>query len=122
MSLDVLKKKIKEKDTCGLIYLYGAEEYLKSHYYEQLRNKTVSGMEEFNVIELSGDALDLNTLENLVNSFPMMSDKKFIGVIDFGQFFKSLIGNAYHTHVWFYGAKRVVCRLRARVGYCVKKG
>lgn len=82
MSLDILKEKIKNKDISGLFYLCGDEEYLKDHYYQTLRKKAVTDMSEFNVIQLKGESLSLNTLENLINSFPMMSDRKFIGVID----------------------------------------
>lgn len=82
MSLDILKEKLKKQETVGLFYLCGNEEYLKDYYYHALLKKTVTDMPEFNVSELSGEALSLNTLENLINSFPMMSDKKFIGIVD----------------------------------------
>ena len=84
MSLDILKEKLKNKETSGLFYLCGDEEYMKDHYYHTLRKKAVLDMPEFNVSQLKGEALSLNTLENLINSFPMMSDRKFIGVVDLG--------------------------------------
>ena len=82
MSLDILKKKLKEKDTAGLYYLCGAEEYLKSYYYEEMKKKTVTEMREFNITEPDGKDLSLNTLENAVNSFPMFSERKFVGIVD----------------------------------------
>ena len=82
MSLEILKEKIKKHETTGLFYLCGDEEYLKDYYYQTLRKKTVTDMPEFNVSQLNGETLSLNTLENLIDSFPMMSDKKFIGIID----------------------------------------
>ena len=82
MSIDILKEKLKNRDTAGLYYFYGEEEYLKRYYYEQLRKKTADGFSEFNITEPSGEQLDLNAFENIVNSFPMMSDKKFVGISD----------------------------------------
>lgn len=82
MSLDILKERIKNKQFNGLFYICGGEEYLKDYYYQILRKKSVTEMEEFNVTELPGDGLSLNSLENLINSFPMMSENKFISVID----------------------------------------
>lgn len=82
MSIDVLKTKIKEKDFSGLFYLYGEEEYLKDYYYDAIKKKSVSELREFNVYEFSGEDLSLNSFENMINSFPMMSERKFIGVID----------------------------------------
>ncbi len=82
MSLDILKEKIKEKELAGLFYLCGDEEYLKDYYYRSIRKKSVSELPEFNISELPGENLSLNTLDNLINSFPMMSDYKFIGITD----------------------------------------
>ncbi len=82
MSLEILKEKIKKHETTGLFYLCGDEEYLKDYYFHTLRKKTVTDMPEFNVSQLSGETLSLNTLENLIDSFPMMSDRKFIGIVD----------------------------------------
>ncbi len=81
MSFEILKKKLKEKDTAGLYYLCGEEEYLKSYYYEEIKKKTVSEMREFNITE-GGKEISLNTLENTIDSFPMYSDMKFIGIVD----------------------------------------
>lgn len=82
MSLDTLKQKIKNKDWSGLVYLYGEEEYLKNFYYEQLKKKSVSVMPEFNVSEPEADKLALDTLENTINSFPMIGETRFIGIVD----------------------------------------
>lgn len=82
MSLELLKEKIKNKDFSMVFYLYGEEEYLKDHYYQTIRKKSVSEMREFNVHELDGENLTLNSLENIMNSFPMMSERKFIGIVD----------------------------------------
>ena len=41
-------------------------------------------MPEFNIAEPKGETLSLNTLENHINSFPMMSERKFIGIVDLG--------------------------------------
>lgn len=84
MSLEILKTKIKEKNVSGLYYLCGDEEYLKDYYYRTLRKKAVSQMPEFNITEPKGDNLSLNSFENHVNSFPMMSERKFIGIVDLG--------------------------------------
>ncbi len=82
LSLEKLKQKIKSKDFAGLFYLYGEEEHLKEHYYLNLKKKSVSQMREFNVQEFVGENLSLNALENAINSFPMMSEMKFVGIVD----------------------------------------
>ena len=82
MSFEILKDKIKNKEFDGLFYIYGDEEYLKDYYYRTLKKKSVSDMREFNVHELSGVGLSVNTLENIMNSFPLMGDTKFVGIVD----------------------------------------
>ncbi len=82
MSLEILKTKIKNKDFAGVFYLYGDEEFLKDNYYQSIKKKSVTDLQEFNVHEFSGEDLSLNSLENMINSFPMMSDRKFVGVVD----------------------------------------
>ena len=43
VSIDVLKKRIKEQKFTGIYAFYGEEEYLKEYYYRQLRDKVVDG-------------------------------------------------------------------------------
>ena len=47
--------------------------------------------------------------------------RDFFAVVKSGEFLKSLVGDGNHTHVGFNRAERIICRLRACLGYCVEK-
>lgn len=71
-----------EKDLCRLYYIYGEEEYLKIHYCSDIINKAVSAVKEMNVTEFDGKNFELIDLENCINSYPVMSDKKAVKITD----------------------------------------
>lgn len=83
MSVKTITENLKKKDFQRLYYIYGDEEYLKRHYYNQLMDGAVTALPEFNAVELDGRAFDLAEFENIINGYPAMSDRKAVGIIDF---------------------------------------
>ncbi len=82
MSVKILTDDIKKKSPRGLYYIYGAEEYLKRHYYASLKKLGASEPLEFNLAELDGAKLDITDFNNVVNSYPVMGERRFVGVLD----------------------------------------
>ena len=83
MAGNIIADDIKAKSFRRLYYIHGKEQYLKDYYYSELKKKAVTNMREFNSIEFDGKALDLNIFNDTISSYPVMSEIKFIGVIDF---------------------------------------
>jgi len=83
MGIKTITENIKSKTFSTLYYIYGEEEYLKKHYFSQIKKVIASDFTEFNYIELSGKNFNENDFSNSINSYPVMSDKKMVSVIDF---------------------------------------
>ena len=83
MSVKTITENLKSHNFSSLYYIYGDEEYLKQYYYGELRSKTVTDLIEFNVIEFDSKNFDYTDFCNCVNSYPVMADRKFVGVTDF---------------------------------------
>ena len=84
MSIDLLKKELKE-NKCGRIYLLcGTEEYTKDHYATEIRKKVLSlPLPEFNYIRLKGKDFSVPALTDCLESLPYMSEQKLIEVNEF---------------------------------------
>lgn len=81
MSLDILKKRLKENKLGGTYLLYGHEEYTKDFYARQLRKKVASSpLPEFNYIIFDASVSDPSELAEAVFSLPYMWDYKLIEV------------------------------------------
>ena len=82
MSVKILNEDIKSGCFRPLYYIYGEEEYLKEFYYSELKTKSVTELAEFNVVEFESKSFDYLDFTNCVNSYPVMADRKFVGVTD----------------------------------------
>lgn len=82
MSVKTITEHLKSKSFAPLYYIYGEEEYLKVYYYNELKQKSVTDMPEFNVIEFDNKNFDWLDFCNCVNSYPVMSERKFVGVVN----------------------------------------
>lgn len=81
MSLDVLKEKIKKGNISGVILLYGAEEYTKDRYADQLRKFVESSpLPEFNHIYFNAATDDIGDLEDAFFALPYMSEYKLVEI------------------------------------------
>ena len=71
---------------CAYIF-YGEESYLREYYLEELRKKLVpAGFEEFNYHRLEGKDLTVQTLTEMAEAMPMLSERTLIVVTDFDIF------------------------------------
>lgn len=83
MSLDILKKRIKENNISGVFLFCGPEEYTKDHYAGLLRKKVDSSpLPEFNHIYFNASSSKLSDLEDAVYSLPYMWESKLIEITD----------------------------------------
>lgn len=84
MSIELLKKEIKE-NKCGRIYfLCGEEEYIKDHYAAEIRKKTLSlPLPEFNYIRLKGKDFSVPALTDCLEGLPYMSEQKLVEINEF---------------------------------------
>ncbi len=83
MSVKIITDNLKAKAFGPLYYIYGQEEYLKNFYYNELKQKSVTDMPEFNTVEFEAKNFDWLDFCNCVNSYPVMAERKFVGVINF---------------------------------------
>lgn len=82
MSVKILAENLKKSEFLPLYYIYGEEEYLKQRYYNELKEKCVTVMPEFNFTEFNPKTFDFLDFTNCVNSYPVMAERKMVGVVD----------------------------------------
>lgn len=82
-----LKKHLKNGDIGNLYLLYGEEAFVKNLYRDQLE-KTVpdDGFGDFNRIILDGKEITTDKIDDALNSFPMMAEKKLVVIKNSGVF------------------------------------
>jgi len=83
MSVELLKKQLKENSFSTIYVFYGEEDYLKEYYFNQLKNKVVgNSFKDFNYIVFEGKGHDLQRIKDSLESFPVMSDLKMVVMKD----------------------------------------
>ncbi|MDD6213953.1 MAG: DNA polymerase III subunit delta [Firmicutes bacterium] len=82
-----LKQQIKSGDIKNLYLFFGEETFLKDMYLKRM-GKTVpeDGFSDFNRILLEGNDVTSDSVDDAVDSFPMMSEKKLLVIKDSGIF------------------------------------
>lgn len=78
MDWQTLKQNLKQDNIARLYLFYGEEWYLREHYLAALKEKVVGdGMEEFNYTVFS-ESVSLDDLQEAVDSYPVMQEKKMV--------------------------------------------
>ncbi len=78
MSLEILKKQIKEEKLINIYLFTGAEEYLKKYYTNAITRLIVEeDYKEFNFITIEGKT-DTDTIISNCETLPMFSEKKLV--------------------------------------------
>lgn len=71
---------------CAYIF-HGEESYLREHYLEEIRKKLVpAGFEEFNYHKVEGKDLSVQSLSEIAEAMPMLSERTLVVVVDFDLF------------------------------------
>ena len=71
---------------CAYIF-YGEESYLREYYLEEVRKQLVPvGFEEFNYHKVEGKDLSVQSLSEMAEAMPMLSERTLIVVTDFDLF------------------------------------
>lgn len=82
-----LKQQIKSGDIGNLYLFFGEELYVKNMYLEHMKTLVPDGgFGDFNHIYLSAKDIETGAVQDALESFPMMSDKKLIVVKNSGIF------------------------------------
>lgn len=86
MSLDILKQELKKGILRKIYLIYGEEEYLKRLYAKRIENIAIGGaLSDINKFVLC-EPKDVSQIEDLCETLPYFSDKKFILVKNSGYF------------------------------------
>lgn len=79
-----LKDALKTGEFERLYLITGEESYLKEFYLGELKKKVVDEtFREFNLVELEGKSLSPEALNDAIESYPVMAERKLIIVTDF---------------------------------------
>lgn len=82
-----LKQQLKSGETGNLYVLFGEETFVKNLYREQLEKLVPDdGFGDFNRIILDGKELTADKIDDALNSFPMMAEKKLVVIKNSGIF------------------------------------
>lgn len=82
--LKALKTALEKGQPENLYIFHGLEDYLREHYLERIKKCVLTGgMESFNLHVFQGKSLELHTLVEAVEAFPMMSDRSLAGFFRF---------------------------------------
>lgn len=74
-----LKKRLAAGDVDGLYLFYGKEAYIKDSYIKKITELVDDGgMPDFNRITIDGEKADISDIDDAIESFPMMCEKKLI--------------------------------------------
>lgn len=85
--LEQLKKNLAGGAVGNCYIFYGNEDYLRDYYLKTLRKKLIpAGMENFNLHVFQGKDLEVQTLSDAVDAFPMMCERTLVLVYDFDLF------------------------------------
>jgi len=77
-------RELKEKGPARLYLLWGAEDYLRESFFEELKRLCLfDGGGDFNYHRLAGSPLNLQKLTEAVDAVPFMGEKTLIEVRDF---------------------------------------
>ncbi len=77
-------RELKEKGVQRLYLLWGAEDYLRDSFFDEIRKLCLEGGNaEFNHHRLSGSPLNLQKLSEAVDAIPFMGEKTLVEVHDF---------------------------------------
>ncbi|MBZ4644691.1 MAG: polymerase subunit delta [Petroclostridium sp.] len=87
MSVDILKKQLKDGVFSNIYLFFGEEDFLKEYYYNQLKSKIVDkSFEDFNFCFYEGKNIDLQQVQDGIESLPVMSEYKMVVIKDSGIF------------------------------------
>ncbi len=85
-----LKKHLSNGDATGVYLFFGEELYLRDIYIEKIKAVIPDDdLREFNLITIDGREADFDEIQDAVESYPMMSEKKLVIIRDTGVFKKA---------------------------------
>ena len=84
-----LKKQIKDNSLKNIYLFFGDELFIKEIYIKKLREMLVDpSLEDFNFALLEGKNMNLDAVDDALESFPMMAEKKLVLIKNSGIFSK----------------------------------
>lgn len=87
MTLSELEKQIKSNTLKTAYFFYGEEVFLLEDKVKAIKKRLIpAGTEDLNYLSLEGKKADLNALEEFIDSFPQMSERKLAVIKNTGFF------------------------------------
>ena len=81
------KRELAEGKIGNLYIFHGEETYLRDYYLEKLKEELLTGgLDDFNYHSLSAKDFSLQRLRELVDAFPMMSERTLVTVFDYDMY------------------------------------
>lgn len=85
-----LKKQIKDKNLKNLYLFFGDEEYIKNIYIDKIKELIPDGgLPDFNHISMDEKDLSFDAIDDALESFPMMTEKKLVIIKNSDIFYKT---------------------------------
>lgn len=82
-AIPALKAQIKDGKFKSIYLFYGAEEFLKNKYVNDIRDQIpANGFEDFNHLTFNGHNIALDEYDEAWESFPFMTERRFIYIKD----------------------------------------
>ncbi len=87
LSIKLIKDQIRKK-TFSKVYLFsGEEEYLKEYYLKELKNSIIDeNFKDFNYYIFNNKNIDINEVQDSLEAYPVMAERKLIIIKDSGIF------------------------------------
>lgn len=97
---NIITKQIADNNMSHIYLLYGEEEYLKEEFAEKIQKAVFCGeFPEFNSLVFS-ENINADEIRSAFETYPMMSDTKFILIKDSGIFRPASSGEASGSDIW----------------------
>lgn len=125
-----LKKDLQLENFSRLYLFYGKEVFLRDYYFNELKTKILpSGTENFNLHELNGEDMTLESLAEALDALPMMAQRTLVVVTDLDLFkneerrtgLQELLSDLpdYCTLVFFFDILEFKGDTRTKLGQCI---
>lgn len=81
MSIEILRRQLKDKNISGIYLLSGREDYLKNHYLSEIKQAVLKNEDDpLNYISMQYKTLSAEQIYDFVEALPAFNDKKLLQI------------------------------------------
>ncbi|MBR4723971.1 MAG: DNA polymerase III subunit delta [Clostridia bacterium] len=97
----ILKKQLKSGKTGNLYLFFGEETFIKDSYVKYMQNLVPDdGFSDFNKVFIDGKDAEFDRIDDAIDSFPVMAERKVIVIKDSGIFKSKIAGGEEVRNFW----------------------